>query len=182
MNRQLLTVLVAVVASCILAACGSSSSSSSSSTRASTSGASAGRAKFAACMKAHGVTVPPRPGGGGGSGRGAPGGGGPGFFGGGGARPGLAGNPKLQAAFRACSGTVPGRRLGSRPRRTAIETFVTCVRKHGYQLPQPNFSGRGSVFPARIARNPKFQAASRACASALRPPAGSAGGGAPPNA
>ena len=47
---------------------------------------------------------------------------------------------------------------------------MTCVRQHGYNLPNPNFSGKGPVFPANIQNNAKFQAASRACQSLLVPP------------
>jgi hypothetical protein len=44
------------------------------------------------------------------------------------------------------------------------------VRQHGYpEMPNPNFSGKGSVFPANIRTNPKFQAASRSCQSILVP-------------
>lgn len=101
-----------------------------------------------------------------------------GFFGGGG----FAANPKLQAAFQACgarSGFGAGGG-GSRRRlsRTAITKYVACVRQHGYNLPNPNFSGTGPVFPANIRGNAKFQAASRACQSLLGParPNGSGSG------
>ena len=42
--------------------------------------------------------------------------------------------------------------------------FVACVKQHGYNLPAPNFSGKGPIFPATIERNKKFQTAARACA------------------
>ncbi len=53
---------------------------------------------------------------------------------------------------------------------------MTCVRQHGYNLPSPNFSGKGPVFPANIRSNAKFQAASRACQSLLVPQRGSGSG------
>ncbi len=55
--------------------------------------------------------------------------------------------------------------------------FVACVKQHGYNLPTPNFSGKGPIFPAKIQTDKKFQAAARACASDLRP--AGAGAGAP---
>jgi hypothetical protein len=101
-----------------------------------------------------------------------------GFFGGGG---GFAANPKLRAAFQACGarfGFGAGARGGFRARlsHTAITKYVACVRQHGYNLPNPNFSGKGPVFPANIRSNAKFQAASRACQSILAPPRPSGSG------
>jgi hypothetical protein len=196
--NQLRTVRLAMLAGTILAtavllaACGSSSNTSTSSASAgggssvAASGAnSATRTKFAACLKAHGVTLPSRPAG---ARRRPPGGGGygfggGGFFGGGNGAPGGPGrasrfnNPKFRAALQACGG---GRFTQRRftPNKAAVTKFVACVKQHGYNLPAPNFSGKGSIFPASIARDKKFQAASRACASDLRP-AGGAGGNAP---
>lgn len=183
-------ILAALVAMC-LAACGSSStthtSTSAAASGAASSSASAARTKLVACLKAHGVTLPSRPGGprrppNGGQGR-PPGGGY--FFGGGGAgrsgRGRFAANPKLQAAFKACGGThaFPGRRRFQISHAT-ITKFVACVKQHGYNLPAPNFSGKGPVFPAKIAKNATFQKASRSCASLLRPSGAPAPGGAPP--
>jgi hypothetical protein len=180
--------------SCALVACGSSSSGSTTTTTAS-SGTSASsssgsfaarRAKLVACLKQHGVTLPNRPPGGG-----SGGGGGGGFFGGGGgaggANPGgpnagagrsggfFRNNPKAAAAFKACGADFGGGRFrpgaGGRFKisHTAINNFVACVRKHGYNLPKPNFSGKGSVFPSNIRNNAKAEAAIRACSSLLRP-------------
>jgi hypothetical protein len=55
---------------------------------------------------------------------------------------------------------------------------VACVRQHGFNMPNPNFSGKGSVFPPSIRSDPKFASASRACATLLRPRTPS--GGVPP--
>ncbi|MGH2873115.1 MAG: hypothetical protein ACRDL5_11725, partial [Solirubrobacteraceae bacterium] len=152
------------------------------------------RTKLVACLKSHGVTLPNRPpGAGAGPGAGTPGASGSGapgtagsqsgaarrhggFFGGGGAFA----NPKLRAALQACgaarfSGGAGGRRFTLN--HTAVLKFVACVRKHGYKLPTPNFSGHGSIFSPSIERNSKFQAASRACSSLLRPPGGAAAPG-----
>lgn len=174
----------AVLATLAIVACGSSANSSSSSTSsaAASSGASgarssfrdpARRAKLVACLKQHGVTLPSRP-----SGGGRP----PGFLGGG---SGAAADPKVRAALQACGANFgPGARVSPAARTAAVAKFTTCVGQHGYKLPKPNFSGHGPVFSPSIQSNPKFQAASKACAGLLRPsgaPQGApGGGGAPP--
>ena len=212
--------LVTLVAGGALAACGSASSSSSttSSTTASASASASGssgsaagggansarRAQLVSCLKAHGVTLPSRPGGfrpPGGSGSGSGSGGssgsssgsssggtgsragtstGPrrGFFGGGGANL----SPKMQAAFKACGAKFGfgggGGAFRGRISHTAITSFVTCVNQHGYKLPSPNFSGKGPIFPRNIETNKQFQAASKACQHLLipaRPSGGSSG-------
>lgn len=199
---------VAITAVC-LAACGSSSSTGSNSSSSSSAsavasagggaaGSAANRSKLVACLKAHGVTLPARPrngappanrsgseSGSSGSGSGTsgrrPGGGF--FFGGGGAGGRFANNPTLRAAFQACGRTAGfggARRFSLN--HAAVTKFVACVKQHGYNLPAPNFSGKGSIFPAGIQNNKAFQAASKACASDLRPAGapGGPGGGAPP--
>jgi len=58
--------------------------------------------------------------------------------------------------------------------------FVTCVRRHGYNLPPPNTTGTGPVFDAtKVNRNdPKLLTAARACqALILRRGGGGAGAG-----
>ena len=190
-TRRVALVAGVLAASCAIAACGSSSSSGSSSTNesasastsTSTTGSRSGfdRSTFFACLKSHGVTLPSRPQG---SGTGTTPGAGGGFFGGGGTGGGrgffggAASNPKFRAAFQACGGgNFTGRFRGGagaarfRLSHTAIDNFVACVRKNGFpQMPAPNFSGKGAaVFPRSIESNAKFQAASRACASLLRP-------------
>ena len=184
-HRGALFTVVVVALGCLLAACGSagsaSSASSSNSTGTTTASAATGgagggpgggganparRAALVTCLKQHGVTLPARPPGagggppGGGSGTGTTGTGTNGtgttprrgFFGGGGGR------------FR---GTLA---------RANVTKYVTCVRQHGYNLPNPNFSGKGPVFPSNIRSNAKFQAASRACQSLLVPPRPSGSG------
>lgn len=189
-KRKLAALTTCLVASCVLAACGSSSTSSSTTKSAAATGGTATRSKFETCMKQHGVTVGVGRGGAAPGRRFAPGSGPPaggGFFGGGGAAGaggGVAGrfrlNPKTQAAFKACGADFPARRFSAVPRRTLITRFVTCVNQHGYKLPKPNLSGKGAVFPAKIASNPKFVSASRACRSVLTPgPAGAPGAAGP---
>jgi hypothetical protein len=189
--------VTSIVAGCLaLAACGSSSPASSSSSSAAATTASttatqaaattpsgSGRgAALRACLKKQGITLPNRtpgstpPAGGGGGGGGILGGGG----GQGGNR--FANNPKLQAALKKCganfgSGTG-GNVRNSAAYKTAVNNFVACVRKNGYNLPAPNLSGKGPVFSASKVnqKDPKFIAASKKCASLLnvRRPASSA--------
>jgi hypothetical protein len=182
----------------------SSSSTSSTTASASASGTggsaagSARRTQLVACLKSHGVTLPARPagspppgGGAGGSGGGAAGGSGGGtgggsgtgtgprrgFFGGGGRTL----TPKMRAAFQACGakfgfgGGAGGGGFRGRISHTAVTKYVACVRQHGYNLPNPNFSGKGPIFPQSIQTNAKFQAASKACQSLLIPPRPSGG-------
>jgi len=183
---------VALAFGCVIAACGSASSSSSTSsasgttttTAAASSGAgganSARRSALVACLKQHGVRLPSRPAGappGGGTGTGTTGTGSTprrGFFGGGGA---FANNPKMQEAFKACGANFGfrGGNFAGRLSHTTITKYVTCVRQHGYDLPDPNFSGKGPIFQSNIRTNPKFMSASKACQSILvpaRPPSG----------
>jgi hypothetical protein len=188
--RGIAGLTITVIAVVCLAACGSSSSSSSSSSSAASSGATGSRAKLAACLKQHGVTLPQRPRGGArgygpppgsGKGNGAPQGGG--GFGGG---QGRFTNPKFRSAFQACGAAAGfrGRRGNFRPSSAAITKFASCVKQHGYTLPKANLSGNGPVYPVKIERNAKFQSASRACQSVLRPAGagGSPSGGAAPGA
>lgn len=175
-----LTIMVLALGG-LIAGCGSSSNPSNTTRSSTTASAAAGgaggapnaarRAALAACLKQHSVTLPARPPGARG---GPPPGSGTtprkGFFGRGG---GFANNPKLRAAFQACGarfGFGGGQRF--RLSRAAITKYVTCVRQHGYNLPTPNFSGKGPVFPSNIRGNTKFQAASRACQNRLVPPRG----------
>lgn len=189
-RRRGVFVLAALALGVAVAACGSSSSttgSSGSGSGSSTTPTTASRSGFngtalRTCLKQHGVTLPSRP-----AGSGPPAGGGGGFFGGGGAGGAGGGrggffrnNPKFLAAFKACGGASfrGGARPGGRFQisHASIQQFVTCVRQHGYpQMPNPNFSGKGPIFPASIRTNAKFVAASRSCASTLRPGAGAGG-------
>jgi len=171
--RGALVAVTALVACCALAACGSSSSSSSgsggsASASTSTTGGTFNRTAFQNCLRQHGVTLPNRPPGGRAPGAGAGPGGGL-FFGGGGGG-GRFANPKSRAAIQACGGFRGGVRR-FRITHTAITNFVSCVRSHGFpQMPSPNFSGKGAVFPSSIRTNAKFMTAARACQSVLAPP------------
>lgn len=170
-------IIVAVVACLGLSACGGSTSSS---TRAAASGSAGSgtagnRTALAACLKQHGVTLPagargrgggtrpPGTGFGGGPPSGAPGGG---------PRPGGPGGSKFRAALQACGASFRGRGAPSGRFHTAVVKYVACVRQHGYQLPNPNFSGSGPIFSRKIQTNAKFKAASKPCQSLLAPAGG----------
>jgi hypothetical protein len=51
--------------------------------------------------------------------------------------------------------------------RTDVTNFVACVRKNGFDLPNPNFNSKSGVFPRADETNPKFLAASVKCQSLL---------------
>lgn len=189
-SRRVLPALGVLAAGLALAACGSSSKTTTTTASASSTTSTnptARRTALETCLKAHGVTLPnrrfrgARPGGAaGGAAPGGFGGGGGGFVPGGGAG-GFASNPKFRAAFQACGGgnfrfrRRPGAASFSHARITA---YVDCIRTHGYpQMPSPNFSGKGSVFPSSVRSNPKFASASRACVSKLIPRSGSGAAG-----
>jgi hypothetical protein len=196
--RRVALVLVTLAAGGLIAACGSASSSSSSSTTSTTASSAAAspssssgsnssrtarRTALVTCLKQHGVTLPTPPAGGAGRGTGT-GTTGTGttprrFFGGGGA---FANNPKLRAAMQACGarfgfGAGGGQGFRSPAARQRVTNYVACVRKNGYDLPNPNFSGSGPIFPANVQSNPRFQAASKKCQNLLIPPRGSGSGG-----
>jgi hypothetical protein len=50
-----------------------------------------------------------------------------------------------------------------------VTKYAACVRRHGFDLPTPNFSGKGPVFNTSQVdtTSPKFVAASRPCQSLL---------------
>jgi len=195
-----------LLAACGSASSGSSASASSSTTASASAAGSGGsggsttgsarRAQLVACLKSHGVTLPARPagsgpppgsGGSGGSSGGAGTGTGTGtsttprrgfFFGGGPGRANI--SPKMRAAFQACGANfgAGGRGFRGRISHAAVTSFVTCVKQHGYNLPAPNFSGKGPIFPQSIESNAKFQAAAKSCQHLLVPsrPSGSGSG------
>jgi hypothetical protein len=105
-----------------------------------------------------------------------------GFPGGFGASGASGASSKDAKAFAACGGLGGGRfggggggfaRAGgafsasSATDRAEVTAFVACVRKNGFDLPNPNFAS-GAVFPAADQTNPKFIAASAKCASILK--------------
>jgi hypothetical protein len=61
-----------------------------------------------------------------------------------------------------------------------VTKYVACVDEHGFKLPAPNLTGKGPVFnSSQVSQSdPKFVAASKACASLLQF-APAASGGAP---
>lgn len=108
---------------------------------------------------------------------------------GGGAGMSAAEHEKLQAALKSCGAEVPDR--GTRPRggaapdvddatyRKSIEAYAACVRKNGFDLPKPDFSGDGPIFdPDEVDQtDATFRKASAACQSTLGSGARRSGGG-----
>lgn len=145
------------------------------------------RAKLQACLEQQGVTLPAgRPGGPGGAPGGLPGGGrGPG-----GAGMSTPEREKLQKAMKSCGAEVPDR--GARPDggapdvrdatyRKSIEAYAACVRRNGFDLPKPDFSGEGPVFDPKTVdqTDATFRKASAACQSTLGRGARRGGGDSP---
>ena len=86
---------------------------------------------------------------------------------------------ELQEALKSCGVTAPagGRRQGGGAPdvddpgyRRSIEAYTACVRKNGFDLPDPDFSGDGPVFdPDEVDQtDATFRKASAACRSTLR--------------
>lgn len=200
-GRALAGAALLLALTALLAACGSSSKGGSttaaSTTAASRTGASttasatgpAGRpglARLRTCLQQQGVTLPRLPGGG----RGGPG---SGFRRGGGFFSGLssAQRARLRAAMQKCGARFGrfgrfrdfgGPDLRSPAFRRALTAYVACVRRNGFNLPEPNTSGRGPIFdPSKVNRqDPRFQAASAKCQSLLAAARPAPPGGAPP--
>ncbi|HST41939.1 MAG TPA: hypothetical protein VLK58_20645 [Conexibacter sp.] len=191
--RALVAGLAAIAVALPLAACGSSGDDAGSATTAARTAAGGGgpggrdRAELTACLREQGVELPQPPAGGGRP-DGPPQGattpdGPPGTDGGPGAGGGFFGRDlseaeraKLEAAFEACSGRggAPGRAAGAgpaSPSAAALEKFVACVRRNGYDLPEANTSGDGPVFDedAVDREDPAFVSATRACQRYLAP-------------
>jgi hypothetical protein len=89
--------------------------------------------------------------------------------------------------MKACGASVPsgGRQrtapdVNSAAYRKSIEAYAACVRQNGFDLPKPNFSGKGPIFdPDEVDQaDATFKKASAACQSTLRQGQGQAGGGA----
>lgn len=88
---------------------------------------------------------------------------------------------RLEAALEACGGRFGGERGGpgmpgrggaaggqgsaGAPSAAALERFVACVRRNGYDLPDANTSGHGPVFDGEAVDrdDPAFVSASRTC-------------------
>ena len=100
-------------------------------------------------------------------------------------------NSKFAKALKACGaqfgagGFGAGRRFTPHYSKTTLDSFVACVKQHGYSLPAPNTSGTGPIFPRNIETNKQFQAAAKSCESILQGafrgyPGGAGPGGNPP--
>jgi hypothetical protein len=57
-----------------------------------------------------------------------------------------------------------------------VKEYAACVRKNGYELAEPNFSGEGPVFEKAESESAEFKQASESCQSLLGGPQGSQSG------
>ena len=193
--RPLLSVTAILLTALLIAGCGGSSSAAKTSTHTGTTSVSKGtasakaaRAAFRSCLRQHGVPLPSHHARGlrahhraGSSGAPASGTTPAGGAGGGAGIRALV-KAKFAKVFEACrsklgrSGRGFGRHLGVGARRfgrhfstAALDAYVSCVRRSGYPaMPEPNTSGKGSVFPASVRKSAAFRAASAKCVSILR--------------
>jgi len=194
MKRQHAFIVSALLALALTACGGSSSGDGTTGTQAAASSGTAttrsGRPAFfsdevRSCLRKQGVDVPERPQGG--DGQPPQGGGLPGAAPPDGAAPrdGGQGGPgqlsdadreKLRAAMKACGVEMPqggARRpeVSDAAYQQRVKAYVACVREHGFDLPDPNFSGDGPIFdPDEVDQDDKaFQTASARCQDKLRP-------------
>jgi hypothetical protein len=86
----------------------------------------------------------------------------------------------VRKAFQACGIQAPSPQaaggspdVNSNAFRQSVSRYVACIRQNGYDMPDPNLSGKGPVFDeSKVNRHdPKFQAASQKCQQLLQPPA-----------
>lgn len=189
--------LIALIAAMALAGCGgsnggeSSSGSSTSSSSSSGSGSSESSPSTPAgapggfelgeeemtCLKEQGVELPSVPQGGEGGppegfeGREPPSGG--------------AGGAEMQEAFKKCGVEIPaggpgqsgGGGVNSSAMKKSVTEYTACVRENGYDLPEPNLSGKGPIFDSsEVNQNdPKFKKANEQCQELLQIPGSGSG-------
>lgn len=123
-------------------------------------------ARFAAvreCLQRNGVKLPAQPGGGGELFRNLPAG---------------VSRATMQAAVRKClggggrflhAGRAGALRLKNPAFSKALQSFASCLRQNGVNVPQPNTSGHGPVFSTRgiDTASPQFRKATTKCRGAL---------------
>jgi hypothetical protein len=191
MKRTMLGMTLALaLVGLVLAGCGGSSSSSSESSTTtgsdSQSSGSGGKAGFdiseeqRSCLKEKGVELPEFKGGEAGEPSEGfeppPGGEAP--------EGGLQGNSK---AFGECGVETPefkggpggeggAPNMNSAAFKKQVEKYVACVKEHGYELAEPNFSREGPIFEKAESESAAFKKASAGCQSLLGGPQGSQSG------
>lgn len=192
--------LALVLGALVLAGCGGSSegSSETSTTTVSTGGGENSNGIFSiteeerACLKEKGVDLPEFKGGEGGPPGGANGEPPEGFEpleGGGGGPPsgGAAGavSEEQKQTFEECGVEMPefkgpggagGPNVNSAAFKKQVKEYVACVRAHGYELPEPDFSGEGPIFERSESESSAFKKASAKCSNLLGGPRGSQSG------
>jgi hypothetical protein len=175
-RRTPLPLLLAVTSALALAACGSSDNDNNSSASREDK-AFDGALKFAQCMREHGVDMPdPQRAAGGGimlkSGKRGPRKGEKGAS----TDRGPVGDPKFQAAQKAC-GKYLQRGGGKAPspaeqakQRDAFVNYARCMRSKGINMPDPKVSGNGiqmALGPGNDPESPRFKAADQKCHAIL---------------
>jgi hypothetical protein len=80
-------------------------------------------------------------------------------------------SPSSHGGNFGAAGALNGKHTFSSPRfRQALTKFAACLRQNGVNLPAPNTSGKGPVFPTKGINpsSPQFKAAEIKCRSVLR--------------
>jgi hypothetical protein len=97
------------------------------------------------------------------------------------------GNEEMQKAFEECGVEMPefkggaggeggAPKVNSAAFKKQVKQYAACVRKNGYELAEPNFSGEGPVFEKAESESAAFRKASASCQSLLGGPQGSRSG------
>jgi hypothetical protein len=173
-GRSVLLLGLAALLALAIGACGGGSSSDAGGSSETTASGGPGGLQLSdeqrSCIEDKGVIVPE-------PGNGQPPSGGPPS----GGAPGGGDFQELQQALEDCGVNLPnsppgGGNFDPSAIREQISQYAACVRKNGYDLPQPNTSGNGPVFdPSEVDQNdPEFKAASSKCRNLL--PQGPASG------
>jgi hypothetical protein len=95
------------------------------------------------------------------------------------------GNEEMTKAFEECGVETPefkggpgeggpggtgGPNVNSAAFKKQVKEYVACVRKHGYELAEPNFSGAGPIFEKSESESAAFKKASEQCQGLLGGP------------
>ena len=187
-----------VLGALMLAGCGGSSgggSTETSTTTASTGGGENSNGMFSmteeerACLKEKGVELPEFNGSEGGPPAGANGEPPEGFEPPEGAVPAGGFSTEMceeqKQAFEECGVEMPefkgpggagGPNVNSAAFKKQVKEYVACVRAHGYELAEPDFSGEGPIFERSESESSAFKKASAKCSNLLGGPQGSQSG------
>jgi hypothetical protein len=70
--------------------------------------------------------------------------------------------------FKGGPGGEGGPNTNSTAFRKQVKEYVACVREHGYELAEPDFSGEGPIFEKSESESSEFKEASKSCESLLK--------------